>query len=89
MNSFLNLIYSVSLEGHGADTLCWRRNSKKGFTVKSYYKCMSHPLPLPFPWKGIWKPKVPPRVAFCMWTAVLGKVLTADNLRKRKIVIIS
>ena len=89
MNSFLKLIYSVSLEGRGEDTLRWRQNPEKGFTVKSYYSCLSRPLSLPFPWKGIWKPKVPPRVAFFMWTAALGKVLTADNLRKRKTVIIS
>uniref|UniRef100_A0A2N9FKE1 Uncharacterized protein n=1 Tax=Fagus sylvatica TaxID=28930 RepID=A0A2N9FKE1_FAGSY len=89
MNSFLKLIYPVSLEGRGEDTLCWQQNPEKGFTVKSYYSCLSHPFSLPFHWKGIWKPKVPPRVAFFMWTVALGKVLTADNLRKRKIVIIS
>ena len=30
-----------------------------------------------------------PRVAFFTWTAALGKILTADNLRKRNIVIVS
>uniref|UniRef100_A0A2N9HK65 Uncharacterized protein n=1 Tax=Fagus sylvatica TaxID=28930 RepID=A0A2N9HK65_FAGSY len=58
-------------------------------TVKSFYCCLSPSLSMSFPWKGIWKPKVPPRVTFFLWTAALGKVLTADNLRKRNIVIIS
>ena len=42
----------------------------------------------PFPWKGIWKAKVPPRVAFFSWTAALGKLLTIDNLRKRHLILV-
>jgi hypothetical protein len=38
--SFLDL-YSVSLHDGGVDQLCWQRNSKKGFAVRSY------PLPPP------------------------------------------
>ena len=30
--------------------------------------------------------KVPPRVAFFSWTAVLGKILTIDALRKRRLI---
>uniref|UniRef100_A0A7N2KVQ8 Reverse transcriptase zinc-binding domain-containing protein n=1 Tax=Quercus lobata TaxID=97700 RepID=A0A7N2KVQ8_QUELO len=37
-----------------------------------------------FPWKSIWKQKIPSRVAFFVWSAALGKCLTIDNLRKRK-----
>jgi hypothetical protein len=29
---------------------------------------------------GPWKSKATPRVALLMWTAVLGKILTLDNL---------
>ena len=32
-----------------------------------------------------WKQKIPSRVAFLVWTAALGKCLTIDNLRKRKV----
>ena len=41
-----------------------------------------------FPWKSIWKQKIPSRVAFFVWTAALGKCLTIDNLRKRKVCIL-
>jgi hypothetical protein len=41
-----------------------------------------------FPWKAIWKPNAPSRVAFFLWTAALGKI-TADNLRKRNIILVS
>ena len=36
-----------------------------------------------FPWKLVWSSKVPSRVAFFSWTAVLGNILTTDNLWKR------
>lgn len=35
-----------------------------------------------FPWKHLWRRKVPPKVAIFNWTASLGKILTIDNLRK-------
>ena len=36
----------------------------------------------------IWKQKIPSRVVFFVWTAALGKCLTIDNLRKRKVCIL-
>ena len=87
--SLLDLIYSISLNESGVDQLCWQRNRKKGFTVRIYYHCLTTPATMQFPWKGIWKPKVPPRVAFFVWTAVLGKILTNDNLRKRRVVLVN
>jgi hypothetical protein len=89
MNSLMELIYSTNVVGNGVDTLCWQRKSKGGFTVKSFYQSLS-PSPLRmFPWKCCWKPKVPPRVAFFLWTTVLSKILTVENLRKRHIIIVS
>jgi hypothetical protein len=55
--------------------------------VKSYYQVMVNPAPIIGPWKSIWKSKAPPRVAFFVWTAVLGKILTLNNLRKKNIIV--
>ena len=33
----------------------------------------------------MWKQKIPSRVTFFVWADVLGKCLTIDNLRKKKI----
>ncbi len=41
-----------------------------------------------FSWKSIWKIKVPLRVAFFSWNAALGKILTIDNLRLRKVLVL-
>jgi hypothetical protein len=40
------------------------------------------------PWKNIWRVKAPTRVAFFVWSAALGKILTHDNLRKRNVMVI-
>ena len=37
-----------------------------------------------FPWKSIWRVKAPPRVAFFIWTATWGRILTCDNLMRRE-----
>uniref|UniRef100_A0A2N9F0T2 Reverse transcriptase domain-containing protein n=1 Tax=Fagus sylvatica TaxID=28930 RepID=A0A2N9F0T2_FAGSY len=88
LTSFMDLLYSCSLKGVGEDWLCWRNRATKGFTVKDYYGCLCPPFVASFPWKIIWKAKVPPRIAFFSWTAALGKILTIDNLRKRHLIII-
>jgi hypothetical protein len=54
MTSFLEFIYSVPIEAHGTDTLCWLRNPERGFAVKSYYCCLSPPMSMKFPWKDVW-----------------------------------
>jgi hypothetical protein len=58
--------------------MCWKPSQTKGFQVKSYYKVISSPGMGLFPWKSIWKVKVPPRVAFFSRTAALGKISTAN-----------
>ena len=40
-------------------------------------------MPIIFPWKGVWKVKVPWRVSFFVWTFVWDRILTGDNLRGR------
>uniref|UniRef100_A0A2N9IC50 BTB domain-containing protein n=1 Tax=Fagus sylvatica TaxID=28930 RepID=A0A2N9IC50_FAGSY len=39
--------------------------------------------------QSIWKAKVTPRVAFFTWTAALGRILMADNLRRRRVMLVS
>ena len=59
-----------------------------GFTVSAYYHLLIGHSEQSFPWKSIWKQKIPSRVAFFVWTAALRKCLTIDNLRKRKVCIL-
>jgi hypothetical protein len=56
--------------------------------VQTFYKALVCHEADTFPWKGIWCVKAPKRVAFFVWTAALGKILTHDNLRRRGIVVV-
>jgi hypothetical protein len=41
-----------------------------------------------FPWKSVWRTKVPLMVAFFVWSAALGKILTMENLGKRHVIVV-
>ena len=64
-------------------------SSSKIFQVRLYYLVLSPADGVLFPWKCIWKPKAPPRVIFFIQTVALGKILTADNLRRRHVLLVS
>jgi hypothetical protein len=87
VSRFFEMLYTHKIRSEGEDKMCWNPVRKKSFEVKSYYKVLSSPIQSYFPWKSIWKVKVPPRVAFFVWTATLRKILTLDNLRKRNIIV--
>jgi hypothetical protein len=80
-------MYSLKVRREGEDTICWIPARRKSLEVKSYYKVLSSSIQSSFPWKSIWKVKFPPRVAFFVWTATFGKILTLDNLQKRNIIV--
>jgi hypothetical protein len=86
--SLYSLLYSYN-SGGGVDKIWWIPNRKGKFEVKSFYFILNSSVNFPFPWKSIWRTKVPPRVAFFVWSAALGKILTLDNLRKRNIVLVN
>ena len=51
--------------------------------MSGYYRVLLGNGDQSFPWKSIWKSKIPSRVAFFIWTAALVKILTIDNLQKK------
>ena len=66
--------------GVGSDSLCCSLNGNGKFDTRSFYNELRTTPNSIFPWKGIWKAKVPKRVAFFMWIATHGHILTLDNL---------
>lgn len=63
--SFLDVIQSQVLRGAGCDSLCWCLNGSGKFDTQSFYNEMDASNST-FPWKGVWKVKVPKIVAiFC------------------------
>ena len=64
--SFYSCLYSYKVRGVGEDKLWWVPSSKGSFKVSSFYRVLSSLGSLPFPWKGIWRTKAPPRGVFCL-----------------------
>ena len=65
------------------DGLWWKLKTNGIFDVQSLYSFLRESPTLAFPWKCIWRTKVPWRPCFFVWTAAWQKILTCDNLRKR------
>ena len=57
--------------------------------MSSYYKALVLTRVAKFPQKGIWKLNFLSRVAFFIWTASLGRILTTENLQKGNINVVS
>ena len=56
---FMDTIYGASVKGFGEDKMCWKLNIEKGFLVKDYYSLLVGSNDYCFPWKSIWKQKIP------------------------------
>jgi hypothetical protein len=62
--AFYKCLYECNLRGGGVDKLRWLHSSKGLFEVKSFYRALSPPGSVIFPWKSIWRSKAPPRGIF-------------------------
>ena len=81
--SFLECIHPRIPRGGGSDTSHWCLKGNGMFDTRSYYNIIRGVAASFFPWKGVWKAKIPKREAFFVWTAVHGQILTLDNLMVR------
>ena len=87
-DQFMGMVYSLTVWGFGPDKVCWKPARSRVFKVRGFYCSFYPPTILSFPSRMIWQSKVPPRVAFFSWSASLGKILTIDNLHKRRVLVL-
>jgi len=64
--SLFHFIQTRIPRGGGCDRLCWDLNGSGKFDIRSFYHKIQNVASSTFSWKGIWKVKVPKRVAFFM-----------------------
>jgi len=66
------------------DSLIWQFSSKGSYSTQTLYKVINfrgiHSVIVP----ALWSLKVPPRIHFFLWLVCKNKVLTRDNLGKRR-----
>ncbi|RVW99798.1 putative mitochondrial protein [Vitis vinifera] len=72
--------YKLTLED---DLVSWKGGRNGQFGVKEAYRLLITPNDISFPKNYIWVDRVPTKVAFFVWKATWGKVLTLDRLQKR------
>lgn len=67
------------------DQLRWGPTQAGRYSVKAAYKLEGthNAITDQWPWKLIWKVKLPPKVICFNWTALHGACLTEDNLARR------
>ncbi|XP_059629969.1 uncharacterized protein LOC132272921 [Cornus florida] len=84
---FLELLYRQRIMEEDSDCWSWVANSQGRFEMRSFFRCLSFDHRVRFPWKSVWRSKALLKVAFFVWTLVLGRILTHDNLRMRSQVV--
>ena len=57
--SLLQFIQPHIPRGDRRDTLCWRLKGDGKFDTRSYYLAIQGTSIFLFPWKGVWKPRIP------------------------------
>ena len=88
VDEFLHTLDSNLPPFENGDRMRWKLTKNGDFDIRSFYNKLRSPLPIIFPWKGVWKVKVPWRVSFFVWTFVWDRILTGDNLRGRRMVFV-
>ena len=81
MDEFLRTLGSNLPQTENGDCMRWKLMKNRGFDIRSLYNKLRGPLPIIFPWKGIWKVKAPRCVSFFVWMATWDKILTGNNLQ--------
>jgi len=66
------------------DAMIWHYNSNGIYSTQSLYKIINFRGVQPVFVSAVWDIKVPPRVHFFLWLLSKNKVLTRDNLSKRR-----
>jgi hypothetical protein len=86
--SFFQALHSAIVSRDHANRL-WYVSSKKGlFKVKSFFNSLACSEGSRFPWKSVWWTRAPSRAVFFAWSVALDKILTVDNLIKKRVIIV-
>lgn len=80
---------SLSVDLHNSysseeDSLIWPFSSTGTYSTQYLYKVINFRGVQPVLVPAVWSIKVPPRVHFFLWLVYKNKVLTRDNLGKRR-----
>ena len=81
----VNLMSEVTLSEE-EDQIIWAYSSSGKYSVQSLYIVVNFGAISPVFFSSIWKLPIPPRVQFFLWLLFKNKLLTRNNLAKRRTV---
>ena len=82
--NFLALLASAKVAPVGDDMMIWPHDSKRKFTIKSFYRVVCEGSSnIDFLVDAMWRSKVPTKAWFLAWATTKGKVHTEDMLKRR------
>lgn len=85
-----NLPYSFGVGNEEVDKIIWTSSSSNGkFSARLFDEVLTTWYNNCFPWKSIWSRKVPFKAIFFVWTTSLGNILTMDNLRNTRLLLLN
>ena len=64
VDEFLRTLGSNLPPTENGDRMRWKLTKNGDFDIRSFYNKLRNPMPIIFPWKGVWKVKAPQRVSF-------------------------
>lgn len=77
------LIASVEITSE-EDEMIWQFNSSGVYSSQSLYKIINFRGVIPVHVSAVWSIKAPPRVHYFLWLVINNRILTRDNLAKRR-----
>jgi hypothetical protein len=86
--AFMDFLYTHIVKKEEMDSMRCNHTKSGLFEVRSFYRLLSGSSNTKFPWKNVWKIKIPSKVAFFLWLAAHDKNLTIDNLRLRQLYVV-
>ena len=88
--SMLAILGSVFIPKEGKDRRIWTASSDGLFSMSFFFFLMSEVVVESHSfWGSLGITKAPPRLIVFGWTALLGGILTMDNLRRRKVIVVN
>lgn len=87
--SLMNLLEGVFVVGSGKDRRIWDLDSFGHFFVKSFCNSLIRKGESPYVHPKVWKGAAPLKVKVFGWLVGLGKILTIDNLRRWRMLIVN
>ena len=84
VDRFLQILCRKQINPLMEDKILFKGSRNDGFSVKIMYRVLDCSPQVEFPSRSIWNPVIPPRLGFFAWEASWGRVLTLDQLQRRR-----